>query len=128
MKLPVEGDNWHQVIRSDKLKLGKKKMRNIGLKSIMLLRQESTVHATDALCRHMAWPLAYGGKVKDDCVTCPLHQTRYDLNNGEVKEWSPFPLFPLYGRFLGSLRRPSPLVVHETRELDGWVEVRLSTA
>ena len=54
MKLPVEGDNWHQVIRSDKLKLGKKKMRNIGLKSIMLLRQESTVHATDALCRH-AW-------------------------------------------------------------------------
>ena len=48
MKLPVEGDNWHQVIRSDKLKLGKKKMRNIGLKSIMLLRQESTVHATDA--------------------------------------------------------------------------------
>ena len=58
MKLPVEGDNWHQVIRSDRLKLGKKKMRNIGLKSIMLLRQESTVHATDALCRHMAWPLA----------------------------------------------------------------------
>ena len=103
-------------------------MRNIGLKSIMLLRQESTVHATDALCRHMAWPLSYGGKVKDDCITCPLHQTRYDLNNGEVKEWSPFPLFPLYGRFLGSLRRPSPLVVHETRELDGWVEVRLSTA
>jgi hypothetical protein len=52
----------------------------------------------------------------------------YDLKNGEIKEWSPFPLFPLYGRIVGSLRRPSPLVVHETRELDGWVEVRLSTA
>ena len=74
----------------------------------------------------MAWPLAYGGKVKDDCITCPLHQSKYDLKNGDVKEWSPFPLLPIYGRLLASLRKPSPLVVHETREFDGWIEVRLS--
>jgi nitrite reductase/ring-hydroxylating ferredoxin subunit len=103
-------------------------MRRIGLRSIMIVREDSQVFATDALCRHMAWPLAYGGKVKDDCITCPLHQSKYDLKNGEVKEWSPFPLLPIYGRLLGSLRKPSPLVVHETRELDGWIEVRLFTA
>lgn len=128
MKLPIDDETWHRVIRSEKLKLGKKKMRNIGLKSVMLYRDDSKIHVTDALCRHMAWPLAYGGKINDDCITCPLHQTRYSLEEGEVKEWSPFPLFPLYGRMLGSLRRPSPLAVHEARELDGWVEVRLSTA
>jgi hypothetical protein len=32
----------------------------------------------------------------------------------------------MYGRLLGKMRRPSPLAVHTARELDGWVEVRLS--
>jgi len=128
MKLPTEDAVWHRTVRSDRLKNGKKKMLQIGFRSIMLLRDGHKIHVTDALCRHMAWPLAYGGKIKDGCITCPLHQSRYDLDSGEVRDWSPFPLFPPYGRFLASLRRPSPLVVHETRELDGWVEVRLSTA
>tara|TARA_B110000495_G_C22616106_1_gene367416 strand:- start:335 stop:616 length:282 start_codon:yes stop_codon:yes gene_type:complete len=92
----------------------------------MILRNDDGIHATDALCRHMAWPLAYGGKIKDGCITCPLHQTRYDLDNGEIKEWSPFPLFPMYGKLLGKMRRPSSLAIHTARELDGWVEVKLS--
>jgi len=128
MNLPLDDDLWHPVIKSNKIKVGQKKMRRIGLRSILIVRDELEISVTDALCRHMAWPLAYGGKVKDGCITCPLHQSKYDLKNGEVKEWSPFPLFPLYGRLLASLRRPSPLAVHEARELDGWVEVRLSTA
>ena len=113
-------------MKSSKMKSGKKKMKNIGLRSIMILRDDNGIHATDALCRHMAWPLAFGGKIKDGCITCPLHQTRYDLNDGVVQEWSPFPLFPLYGKLLGKMRRPSPLAIHTTRELDGWVEVKLS--
>ena len=60
MKLPIGDETWHRVIRSEKLKLGKKKMKNIGLKSVMLYRDDSKIHVTDALCRHMAWPLAYG--------------------------------------------------------------------
>ena len=43
MKLPVEGDNWHQVIRSDRLKLGKKKMRNIGARLTDLVWTELKV-------------------------------------------------------------------------------------
>ena len=57
-------------------------MKNIGLRSIMILREDEEIRVTDALCRHMAWPLAYGGKVKDGCITCPLHQTKYDLDSG----------------------------------------------
>ena len=66
-------------------------------------------------------------KIKDGCVTCPLHQTRYDLTSGEVKEWSPFPFIPIYGKIVGKLRRPSPLAIHMTRELDGWIEVKLNS-
>ena len=113
-------------MKSDKLKSGKKKMKTIGLRSIMVLRDNEGLRATDALCRHMAWPLAYGGKVEDGCITCPLHKTKYDLENGQVKEWSPFPLFPLYGKIVGKMRKQSPLGIHKVRELDGWIEVLLN--
>jgi nitrite reductase/ring-hydroxylating ferredoxin subunit len=68
MDLPLESDVWHPVIKSEKLKLGKKKMLRIGLKSLMVVRESSRIYATDALCRHMAWPLAYGGKINDECI------------------------------------------------------------
>ena len=48
MKLPIDDETWHRVIRSEKLKLGKKKMKNIGLKSVMLYRDDSKIHVTDA--------------------------------------------------------------------------------
>ena len=126
--LPVNEvqSDWKRVMKSAKLKIGKKRMKNIGLTSIMLIRTKEGLHATGALCRHMWWPLAYGGKVKDGCVRCPLHQSTYHLNDGGVKEWSPFPLFPLYGRLLAKLRKKRPLQIHDVREIDGWIEVRLA--
>ena len=126
MDSQIKDDVWHRIVKSGKLKSGKKKMKNIGFRSIMVLRDEDGLRATDALCRHMAWPLAYGGKVEDGCITCPLHKTRYDLENGQVKEWSPFPLFPLYGKIVGKMRKQSPLVIHKVRESNGWIEVRLN--
>ena len=126
--LPMEGSQsqWKRVMKSAKLKMGKKKMKNVGLTSIMLIRTENGLHATGALCRHMWWPLAYGGKVEDGCVRCPLHQSTYHLEDGGVKEWSPFPLFPPYGRLLARMRKKRLLRIHEVREIDEWIEVRLT--
>ncbi len=39
-------------------------------------------HCTDATCTHRGGPLA-DGLVADACVTCPLHQRRFDLATGE---------------------------------------------
>ncbi len=114
-------------MKSSKLRYGQKKMRTVGTTPVMLLRTEETVHATGALCKHMAWPLAWGGKVDEGCITCPLHQSRYELETGDVREWSPFPLFPAYGKLVGSMRKKRPLQVHEVRETEGWIEVRLSS-
>ena len=49
-------------------------MLTVGKKIILVGRfdEGDGYYATEALCRHMRWPLAYGGKVKDDCITCPL--------------------------------------------------------
>ena len=71
---------WHNVMKSSKLKPGKKKMKAVKGKMVMVGRQDDALFATEALCRHMRWPLAWGGKVEDDCVRCPLHQTTYNLD------------------------------------------------
>jgi nitrite reductase/ring-hydroxylating ferredoxin subunit len=71
--------------------------------------------ATEGLCRHMRWPLAVGGKIKDGCIRCPLHQTTHDLSNGELVEWSPFPLLPAYGRLVGKMSKQKDLHIYNTR-------------
>ncbi|MBR18878.1 MAG: hypothetical protein CMA64_01820 [Euryarchaeota archaeon] len=114
-------------MQGSKLKTGQKKMKTIGRTPVMLLRTEDKIHATGALCKHMGWPLAWGGKVEEECITCPLHQSQYELETGEVREWSPFPLLPAYGRLVGSMRKKRPLQVYEVREMEGWIEVRLSS-
>lgn len=128
-----ESRPWSKVIKSERLKIGQKKMRSVKertggkrRRNVLLARTETGLHATGALCKHMAWPLAWGGKIEGDCITCPLHQSKYDICSGDVKEWSPFPRLPMYGKILASMRKERPLEVHEARDVDGWVEVRLS--
>ena len=68
---------WHVAIKQSKLKPGKKKMRTVAKKMVLIGQTEDGYFATEALCRHMRWPLAYGAKVKDGCIRCPLHQTTH---------------------------------------------------
>ncbi|MDG1538345.1 MAG: Rieske 2Fe-2S domain-containing protein [Candidatus Poseidonia sp.] len=117
---------WHNAIKSKRLKEGKKKMLTVKGKLLMVTRQPEGLHATEALCRHMRWPLAYGGKIKDGCIRCPLHQTTHRLEDGALEEWSPFPLIPSYGRLIGKLSKPKELKIYPIRELDGYVQVDLA--
>jgi phenylpropionate dioxygenase-like ring-hydroxylating dioxygenase large terminal subunit len=38
----------------------------------------------DAHCPHMGAHLGYGGKMKDDCLTCPYHGWRFDIGGSNV--------------------------------------------
>ncbi len=40
-------------------------------------------YALDHACPHAGGPLA-DGLLSDSCVTCPLHERRYDLRSGEA--------------------------------------------
>ena len=114
---------WHNVMKSSKLKPGKKKMKSVKGKMVMVGRQGTTLFATEALCRHMRWPLAWGAKVENDCVRCPLHQTTYNLDDGSVVEWSPFPLFPPYGKLVGAMSKKKDLKIYEVRDHEGMIQV-----
>ena len=108
-------DNWHNAIKTSKLRPGKKKMIRVGKKLVLLLNVGGSFFATEALCRHMRWPLAIGGKIKDDCIRCPLHQTTHKIDDGSLVEWSPFPLFPAYGKLVGKFSKQKDLKTYETR-------------
>ncbi|MTD45260.1 nitrite reductase small subunit NirD [Conexibacter sp. W3-3-2] len=65
--------------------------------------------ATDAACPHRGGPLQ-DGIVADSCVTCPLHQRRFDLRSGAQ---------------VGGEDR---VAMHEVQERDGGLWVRLAVA
>ena len=116
---------WKNAIRLTKLKPEKPKMGHLGLKSLIIVEYGGKYHATEGLCRHMRWPLGLGGKVKDGCITCPLHQTRHRLDDGCLEEWSPFPLFPPYGKLVGKMSKKKDLPLYETRVEGDYVQVRI---
>ena len=116
---------WHNAMKIKRLKEGKTKMVAVKGKMVMVGRKDGALFATEALCRHMRWPLAWGGKVEDGCVRCPLHQTTHQLEDGALQEWAPFPLFPPFGRVVGKLSRQKDLRIYPVREHDEYVQVEL---
>ena len=116
---------WHVAIKQSKLKPGKKKMLSVAKNLVLVGQIGNSYFATEALCRHMRWPLSWGGKIEDGCLTCPLHQTRHRLEDGELMEWAPFPLFPPYGKFVGKLSRKKNLKIYKTRKTGDYLQVFL---
>lgn len=117
--------NWHDAIKVSKLKNGKKKMLRVNGKMVLLGMHEGAYFAAEALCRHMRWPLAWGGKVKDDCIRCPLHQTTHQIADGELVEWAPFPLFPPFGKVVGKLSKQKDLQVYPTRVQESKIQIQI---
>jgi nitrite reductase (NADH) small subunit len=76
---------------------------------VAIFRTERGLAAIDAACPHHGGPLS-DGIVAGDCVTCPLHGLRIDLDSGEAAGGD--------GR----------VAVHEVLELDGQLWVRLCPA
>jgi len=123
-EIDQKNENWFNAVAVKKLKLGKKKMIRIGMKMVLLINFEGSFFATEALCRHMRWPLALGGKVEDGCIRCPLHQTTHKIDDGELVEWSPFPLFPPYGKLVGKFSKKKDLKTYQTRINSGMIQVK----
>ena len=117
---------WHFAIKQSKLKPGQKKMLTVAKQLILIGQTDETYFETEALCRHMRWPLAYGAKVKDDCIRCPLHQTTHKIDDGSLVDWSPFPLFPPYGKLVGKMSKQKDLKVYSTRITDGNIEIKIA--
>jgi nitrite reductase/ring-hydroxylating ferredoxin subunit/uncharacterized membrane protein len=74
---------------------------------ILLVRHHGRVRALADRCTHRGGPL-HEGPIVGDCVECPWHQSRFQLEDGSVAQ--------------GPATRPAQ--VFETRVVDGRVQVR----
>ena len=125
-EIEFDEEKWFNATKVSKLRVGKKKMVTVGKKLILLINFEGEYFATEALCRHMRWPLAWGAKVKDDCIRCPLHQTTHKIDDGSLVEWSPFPLIPAYGKLIGKFSKQKDLRTYPIRVLEEMIQVYIA--
>lgn len=61
-----------------------------------------------------------------DCIVCPVHQTAFAIQSGEVLgEWCPYP--PILGNLMGLAKKENGLVKFAVRLRGKNVEVRIAT-
>ncbi len=114
---------WKAAINLVHLQQNNRQTATIDGHKILFIWHDEQVHAVQAQCPHMKFPLAKG-KVTDDCtLVCPLHKSAFDLKTGAVKCWTPWP--PVVGALLGKLSKPKELRIYPTRVDNGEIFVEL---
>jgi nitrite reductase (NADH) small subunit len=75
-------NGFMRIGRADDVPLLEGRAVTVGERRIAVFRTPQGFHAIGATCPHAGGPLA-DGLVADNCVTCPLHNRRYDLRTGD---------------------------------------------
>ena len=78
-------DNLKKVCSVDDMPLNSSKNFNIEEKNILITNCNNEFFATDLKCTHLNLSLD-GGIVKDFTITCPHHESVFNLKNGDVLE------------------------------------------
>jgi nitrite reductase/ring-hydroxylating ferredoxin subunit/uncharacterized membrane protein len=99
--------DWTPVLDASMLADDRPTAATAGDVAIMVVRRNGTLHALADHCTHRGGPLSEG-KLVGDCVQCPFHQSRFNLEDGSVEQ--------------GPATYPQPVL--DVREHDGRIEVR----
>jgi NAD(P)H-dependent nitrite reductase small subunit len=71
------------VCRVDDVPSGEGRAVTVAGRRIAVFNAPTGWYALDQACPHRGGPLA-DGLLSDSCVTCPLHERRFDLRSGEA--------------------------------------------
>lgn len=114
---------WMQVLDAEALPEGARETVKVEDHTILLIHHEGEIYATLNACPHMRLPLKGGKITSEDAIVCPFHRSAFDLNTGEVKEWTPWP--PGVGKVLGAISNEKRLHVFPTKIEDGkiWLDL-----
>jgi nitrite reductase/ring-hydroxylating ferredoxin subunit len=58
-----------------------------GSTPILLVRANGTFYATELLCPHLEADLS-GGTLHGTVLTCPMHESQFDVRDGHVVRWT----------------------------------------
>lgn len=79
-------NTWYHLCDSEELQGDRViEVRALGQVFAVWRTKEGKPVCQDAYCLHLGANLAVGGKVVDNCITCPFHKWKFD-EHGEVKE------------------------------------------
>ena len=113
---------FYQAIAADELKSGEMTRVVIAGKEILIARQGDKFFAADNRCPHMGGNLSKG-KLKGHIVTCPVHESQFDLSNSSVVRWTNFTGIALaVGKVI---RKPRPVVTHAVKVEAGQVKMSI---
>jgi nitrite reductase/ring-hydroxylating ferredoxin subunit/uncharacterized membrane protein len=98
---------WTDACAESELEDGSPHAVTVAETPVMLLRRGGRLHALGDRCTHRGGAL-HEGEVVDGCIQCPLHGSRFSLDDGAVER--------------GPATRPAPLF--EAQVVDGRVQVR----
>ncbi len=80
-------DNTVEAGKIGDLQPGEMKMIQVQDKKILLARVGNNYYAANDRCPHMGASLSRG-KLEGSIVTCPRHQSQFDLKDGHVVRWT----------------------------------------
>ncbi|MET0187684.1 MAG: non-heme iron oxygenase ferredoxin subunit, partial [Pseudonocardia sediminis] len=100
-------NRWARAISDAELADGASAGVVVDGRQVMLHRNGDELYAIDDLCSH-AGALLSRGPVSDCIVTCPLHESLFDLRDGHIVR--------------GPAHHPQPVLPARVR--NGWIEVR----
>jgi 3-phenylpropionate/trans-cinnamate dioxygenase ferredoxin component len=113
---------FYPAIAADELKSEEMTRVVIAGKEILIARQGEKFYAADNRCPHMGGNLSKG-KLEGHVVTCPVHESQFDLSNGSVVRWTHFTGIALaVGKVI---RKPRPVVTYPVKVEAGQVRVSL---
>ena len=98
---------WQAIGPAAELGDGRPHAVSAGGVSLLVVEEHGRYRVLDNRCSHRGAPLS-DGEVADGCVTCPWHDSTFDLATGSVRR--------------GPATQAQP--VYETRVVDGMVEAR----
>ena len=107
---------WTKVLGADALTPGAREVVKVGDRKILLLNHENQLYAVDNTCPHLKMPLTKG-KIEDGAIVCSFHRSAFDLKNGQVKTWCPFP--PVVGKLLGKVSPEKTLPTYPLKVEEG---------
>ncbi len=115
--------NWVKVLDESALPQDARVVVKVDRRAILLLHHDGQIYAMENACPHMKLSLQ-GGKITDDnAIVCPWHHSAFDLQTGDVKDWSPWP--PGVGKMLAMVSKEKAMKVFPTRVEEGSIWIGL---
>ena len=103
-------DSWIKLCEVETLNNGDLLDFDLDEKKILITKIKNKIYATDRICTHAYADLSTGFLNEDEkTVTCPLHMSRFNLENGEPE----------------NLPAEKPLGTYSIEIRDGWVYVQI---